>query len=500
MENLRKQTLSGLGWSAASQMLGQSLQLVITAILSRLLSPREYGLLGMVVVFTGFAANFSDLSLGASIIQKRDVSERHLNSVFWLNVLVGGLLTLAFVLAAPVVARFYGEPSLKLLTAVVAINFILNSVNVVQSALLQKSLNFRAKFWANIAAIIVSGSIALTMVFTGAGIWSLVAQLLVATAVGTIVTWRLSSWRPTLSFDLSAIKELARFSNHLLGFNIINYWSRNIDKLVIGRVMGSAPLGIYSLASRLMQLPLTNVTDITQNVMFPALSAMQEDTELIRRVYLRGTRLIALFTFPMMIGLSALAEPTILTIYGDKWRAAIGIVQILCFAGLSQSVYNTASWIFLSSGQTKIYFRLGAYATLVRVVGIIIGIRWGIMGAAWAYFLGGFLIWYPTWAAAGRLIHISFIKLIRNLTGPFLCSAIMGAMLWFSDKWLLNDQHIWFRLVSLASAGVLVYLCLVRYLRLEAWRDFCGAVLEMGGGRSGFVRWLIGDAVRVSTE
>jgi PST family polysaccharide transporter len=207
MENLRKQTLSGLGWSAASQMLGQALQFVITAILARLLSPREYGFIGMVVVFIGFAANFSDLSLGASIIQKRDVSERDLNSVFWLNVLVGGLLTLAFVLAAPLVARFYGEPSLRLLTQVLAINFVLNSINIVQSALLQKSLNFRAKFWVNIAAVVISGSIALTMVFSGARIWSMVAQPLVATVVGTAVMWRLSSWRPALSFDPSALAQ-----------------------------------------------------------------------------------------------------------------------------------------------------------------------------------------------------------------------------------------------------------------------------------------------------
>lgn len=500
MESLRKQTLSGLGWSAASQVLGQMLQFVITAILSRLLSPREYGLLGMVVVFTGFATNFSDLSLGASIVQRREVSERHLNSVFWLNVLVGGLLGLVFVLAAPLVARFYGEPSLRLLTMVVALNFVLNSVNIVQSALLQKSLNFRAKFWVNITAVIISGSVALTMVFTGAGVWSLVAQLLVTTVVGTVVMWRLSTWRPSLVFDFAAVRELMHFSNHLVGFSLINYWSRNIDKLVIGRVIGSAALGVYSLASRLMQMPLTNVTDITQNVMFPALSAMQENVDSTRRVYLRGNRLIALLTFPMMIGLCALAEPTVLAVYGSKWRQAIPIVQILCFAGMSQSVYNTASWIFLSSGKTATFFWLGLYSTVVRIVGIAIGIRWGITGAAWAYFLGGFLIWYPTWAAAGRLIHLRFAELLRNLTGPFCCAVIMGLVLMVSDKWLLHDQTIWVRLAAEAPAGILLYLFLIRQFRLQAWRDLGSIVLEMGGQRRGFIRWLMSDATRLNPE
>ena len=500
MENLRKQTLSGLSWSAASQMLGQGFQFAITAILAHLLSPREYGLLGMVLVFTGFAANFADLSLGASIIQKRDASERHLNSVFWLNVLVGGLLTLVFGLMAPLVAEFYGEPSLRLLTAAVAISFVLNSLNGVQSALLEKALNFRAKFWINMASTAISGSVALTMAFTGGGVWSLVVQSLVATVVGTSMMWRLSSWRPGLSFDLSAIKELMRFSKHLIGFNIINYWSRNFDKLVIGRVLGSTMLGIYGLSSRLMQLPLTNVTGITHTVMFPALSAMQADVESMKRVYLQANRMIALLTFPMMIGLCVLANPAILVVYGNKWSDATGIVQILCFAGLSQSVYNTASWIFLSCGKTDTLFRLGAYATLVRVVGVLIGIHWGIAGAAWAYFLGGFLIWYPTWTAAGRLIHLRFAELLKNLSGPISCAATMGVAIWFSDTWLLGEQPIGIRLISQVPAAVLIYMFLIRRFQLQAWRDVAAVILEMGGRRSRIVRLFVGADSPTSSE
>jgi PST family polysaccharide transporter len=148
--SLRARVVSGLSWTAASQALGQVLQLGIAAVLARLLSPNEYGLLGMVLVFTGFATNFADLSLGASIIQKKDITERHLNSVFWLNIAVGAALTLLFTLAAPLVAAFYGEPTLRLLTIGVAASFVLNSLAGVQSALLDKSLNFRAKFWINL--------------------------------------------------------------------------------------------------------------------------------------------------------------------------------------------------------------------------------------------------------------------------------------------------------------------------------------------------------------
>jgi len=221
VNNLRHRTLVGLGWTGAARLLGQLLQLATTIILARLLSPKEYGLLGMVLVFTGFAGYVADMGLGASIIQRSSVSERHLNSVFWLNAATGLALTAAFALAAPLVARFYGEPQLRLLTAAIALNFFLASLNVVQSAMLDKSLNFRTKFWIESVASLVSGIVALILAFNGVGVWSLVGQSLALTAVRVLMMWAQSSWRPALSFDFSAIRELLHFSGHLTGFGAV---------------------------------------------------------------------------------------------------------------------------------------------------------------------------------------------------------------------------------------------------------------------------------------
>ena len=499
MINLRQQTLVGLGWSGAARLLGQLLQFAVAVILARLLSPKEYGLLGMVLVFTGFANSLVDMGLGASIIQKDSLSARHLNSVFWLNLVTGILLTGVFVVAAPFVARFYAEPQLRLLTTVTAITFILGSLNVVQNALLDKLLNFRTKFWIEIVSIFTSGIVALLLAFNGAGVWSLVGQLLTATIVRVVVMWSLSPWRPEMSFDFSAIRELMHFSGNLMGFGIIIYWSVNIDKLVIGRWIGSSALGFYSLADKLMRLPLTNVTEISTTVMFPALSAIQDHVETVERAYLRGTRMIALLTFPMMIGLSVLAEPAILVVYGNKWRESIIILQLLCFAGMAQSIYNTANWIFLSQGRTDTLFRLGVYATVVRAVGVLIGAHWGLVGVAWAYVLGSYVfIWYPTWSSAGRLINLRFTKLLRNVSGPFACAAAMGILLWISDRWVFSNWVVGLRLAIQVVAGALTYGVLVWLFRLESWVDVRKALVEMGGKRSRFIRWLGGDDARVA--
>lgn len=494
MNSIRQRALSGLGWSGATRIFSQVLQFGISVILARLLSPRDFGLIAMVLVFTGFASSLSDMGLGASLVQQRTISDRHLNTVFWVNVAAGTLLAILFSLAAPLIARFYKEPLLRLLTAPIALNLLLSSLNVVQNALLDRSLNFRTKFWISSISLPVSGIGAIILAFAGAGVWSLVGQSIISAALSVAVMWRLSSWRPRLSFDLSTFRELMYFGGNLMGSSIVHYWGRNFDKLVIGRMLGGFGLGIYNLADNLMRIALANVTDITSAVMFPALSAMQDEIESVKRVYLRATRMIALLTFPMMIGLSVLAEPAILFVYGNKWQEAIRIVQVLCFSGLAQSIYFTGGWIFLSRGRTDIAFGWSIYTTLIRVVGVLIGARWGIIGAAWAYVLGTYIfICYPTWSSAGRLVNLGFKDLLRNLAGPFYCAVLMGFLLWISDRWIFGNQVSMIRLVIQVPLGVFVYGFLIRQFRLEAFREVLKIILEMGGKRSRFIRWLAGD-------
>jgi len=492
INNIRQRTLSGLGWSGANQILGAVLQFGISVFLARLLNPRDFGLIGMVLVFTGFASSLSEMGLGASLVQKRALSDRHLNTVFWVNVAAGTLLSILFLLIAPLIALFYQEPVLRLLTAVLSLNLILGSLNVVQNALLVRSLNFRSKFWIGSVGIAISGIVGIAMAFSGAGVWSIVGQSITSTVIQVAVMWRLSPWRPKFSFDLYAFKELIHFGGNLMGSSIFHYWGRNIDKLLIGRLLGSSALGIYTLADNLMRLPISNVTDITSAVMFPALSAMQDDVESVKRTYLRATRMIALLTFPMMIGLIILAEPTILAVYGEKWNEAVGIVQVLCFSGMAQSIYFTGGWIFLSQGRTDIVLRWSIYSTLVRVVGVFVGAQWGLMGVAWAYVLGTYVfICYPTWSCAGRLVNLGFKALIKNVAGPLNCAVSMGLLLWISDRWIFGSQANVIRLVIQVPLGVLVYGFLIRQFRLEAFSDVKNIIIEMGGQRNRLLRWLI---------
>jgi PST family polysaccharide transporter len=215
--------------------------------------------------------------------------------------------------------------------------------------------------------------------------------------------------------------------------------------------------------------------------MFPALSAMQSDVESVKRVYLRSNRLIALVTFPMMLGLCVLAEPAILLVLGEKWRGVIAIVRVLCLAGMAQSVYNTAGWIYLSNGRPDILLRVSIYAFAARVAGVVIGMRWGILGIAWAYVLGVYVcVLYPSWSAAGRLIGLRFLDTLKNVSGPFFCATVMAMAAWLVDRWWPVEQALALRLAADVLAGAVVYGFLIHVFRLEAWRDIRDLVLKSG--------------------
>jgi O-antigen/teichoic acid export membrane protein len=421
--------------------------------------------------------------------------------VFWLNAATGLAMTVIFALAAPLVASFYGEPQLYLLTVAIAPNFLLGSLNVVQNALLDKALNFRIKFWIEIVAAFASGLVALVLALRGWGVWSLVGQSLALTTVRVLMMWVQSSWRPAMAFDFSAIRELMRFSGHLTGFGAVFYWSQNVDKLIIGRWIGSSALGIYTLADKLMRLSLANINDVTSSVMFPALSSIQRDVDAVKRAYLRATRMTSFIVFPMMIALGVLAEPAILVVYGGKWRESIPILRLLCVAGVSLSTYSTAGWIFMSQGRTDILFRLGVYATVVRAIAVLIGAHWGLTGVAWAYVIGGYVfIWYPTWASAGRLMNLSFTALLSNVAGPFACAASMGAVLWATDHWVFGGWVVEPRLVIQLVLGALVYAVLVRRFRVRAWVEIGDILLDMGANRSRLLCWLLGHPVQADPK
>ncbi len=472
MDNdLRGRTISGIGWSAISQWLNQGFTFAISVVLARILGPKAYGLIGMITIFTGFAGVFGDLGLGAAIIQRKELEARHLNAAFWSNITMGATLSLAMVALVPAVAWFYKEPALVPLTAVIALKYIVDSLCVVQIAILNREMRFRTLAGIQIGSNIISGLVGLGMALHEMGPWSLVAQGLGASVVSSALCWHLGHWRPSFSFELKACRELFGFSAYYLGSIAVNYWARNMDQLVIGRFLGAAALGIYSRAYSLMLMPLQQVSRVLGRVMFPSLSAIQDDKPRVKRIYLKSISVIGLITFPMMVGSFVISDHLILGLLGDKWAAVIPLFKIFCCVGLLQSITTTTGLINISQGRTDTELALTAIFTAFYALAFLVGIHWGLAGVAWSYLIVNLIVWYPAWAIPGRNIEITVSEMIRSLSPAFLCAVAMGAAIW-GVGWILPDGMAhWQCLAIQIPLGILFYFTLLCGLRLDSWRE-----------------------------
>ena len=426
----------------------------------------------MILVFSGFAQLFGEFGLGSAVVQKIDIQPHQLNSVFWLNIVIGFLLTLIFIVFSPLIANFYNEPSLKLYIPVFSSIFLINSLSIVQNSLLQKKMDFKKIAIIEINATAWSGLIAIIMAFKGFGTWSLITQYLISSFVSVILVWRVSDWRPNLSFSFTGLKGLINYGSNLLGFNVFNYGSRNVDNFLVGKFIGKSALGIYTRAYNLMLLPISQISSVISRVLFPAMCEIQNDKERTKQIYLKAIRIVGLITFPLMIGLLVSAENFVFGIFGAKWKEMIPIFQILCITGLLQGVSSTTGIIYTSQGRTDLMFKWGIFSGIVCMLSFIIGLHWGIIGIASAYVVSGYLIlWYPGWVIPGKLINLHFREMLKNLMGPFFCSLAMGLIMWITGNFLSQQWPYLFRLFLQFIIGVFVYWTFLTMFKLKAYYD-----------------------------
>ena len=426
--NLKTRTVRSIGWSASAQIAQLLMQVLITAILARLLTPSDFGLIAMVAVFSAFVAVFSNFGLTSAIIQKKEVSDETLSSTFWVNVGLGALLTIALAASAPLVAAFYSEPRLTPLVVFISTTFFIASFGNVQNGLLTRRMNFKALAVINICALGISGAISVFLAFSGYGVWSLASLTVLSVFLTVVFTWIYSRWVPHFSFRLQRVKGLLRFGANVTGFSFFNYFARNADNLLIGKFLGAAPLGFYNLAYNLLLFPITNISNVIGNVMFPALSKVQHDKQMVRETYVTANRYIAAICFPLMIWVLVTAPQLIRVVYGPKWVGAIVLVQILAIASIEQSVGTNVWWIFLSQGRTDVLLKVGIFTTSVVVISFAVGLRWGVEGVAIAYTIATYLTAYPLLAIAFRVIDMKVRFMLAKLWSVTFAALMLGVI------------------------------------------------------------------------
>jgi O-antigen/teichoic acid export membrane protein len=460
-DNLRSKTLEGLLWNLLSRGGMQVTSLVIGVLLARLLSPREFGFLGMITIFIGLANLFLDLGLGSAIIQKQDVTHRQLSSIFWLNIGLGLGLTASLILISPSVALFYSEPVLIPIMMVLSFRLAIGSSVLIHRSLLKKAIDFRQIMVIELSGVLVSGVIGVALALWGYGVWSLVVRSLVDVVLVTFFYWVAFKWRPQFVFDWNGIRELVRYGLNQLGIHLLNYATRSTDNLLIGRFLGSASLGLYTRAYQFMLYPLQNVVWAITGVLFSSLSQIQDDRQRVKRVYLRALSTVVLIVSPLMIGALVTADLFVPLVLGLQWVEIVPLVQIFCVAGLFDAIIALGGALFLSQGEVRQQFRVMLGLRLFNLAGVIIGFQWGIIGVAWGILITTVIAFYPYSIVMGRLIDLSFSELLRGIVWPIACSLLMGLVVYVLPTLFGSDWSDWFHLLFAILTGSLVYALLV---------------------------------------
>lgn len=471
-QDLKRNVSSGLLWSGLGRVLQQVIQFGLSVVLARLLSPGDYGLMAMVMVFTGFAGMLADGGFTVALVQRQELTEAHVHTVFWLNLAASTLLAILTFFAAPWLALFYHAPTLTPIFQVIALNFILGALGGVPAALMQKRMQFKLIARNDTVSLFVSGVVGVALAVGGAGVWSLVAQSLVNSGLNTLLRCWSCRWRPRPIFHVSALKQLFGFSSHLYAFNFINYWARNTDNLVVGKFFGAPALGAYNRAIGLMLLPITQINSVISQVVFPAFASIQNDKERVKSIYLRAVGMVALFAFPIMLGMSAVARPFVETIYGHNWSGVAPILQILALVGVIQTLVNSTGWLFMSQGKSDLMFKCGiGYSTLV-ITSIASGVLLGsVESVALCYAAANLIYCIPWLRTAGGIIGMKVTELLPAIAGPFMGSIIMVAIVCGVQALLPSIWPSWKILLTLVFVGAAVYGAFVGFFRPSASRD-----------------------------
>ncbi|HSK46374.1 MAG TPA: lipopolysaccharide biosynthesis protein, partial [Coriobacteriia bacterium] len=318
----KEKVTRGMAWNGGATVMTRAFQAIVTIILARLLDPGDFGVVGMTTLVTGFVAMFTELGLVSAIVQADEVAPEQLNTVFWFGSAAGLVSWGLCALLAPTIASFFHMSELALIVPVSAAGMAIGSLGLVHRALLSRRLDFRSVAFADISAAVGFGVVAISGAFAGWGPWSLVAGGLAMITVRTAVVCARASWMPGLRSTWRGFGALFSFGVKTLGVSMLGYMRGNVDYLVIGRFMGAAPLGQYTLAFKIADFPRARITPIFTAVAFPAFSSVRSATDMVRRGYLRGVRLVSLIVFPLLTGAALLAYEIVVVVYGQKWLPA----------------------------------------------------------------------------------------------------------------------------------------------------------------------------------
>jgi len=418
-----KVVYSGL-WSYGRIAFSGFFHVLVTAILARLLNPKDFGVVALASVILGILIVLGEEGFSQYVIYNNAPdSESRVNGAFWLNLCFAVIVSFIALMLLPVVNTFYRIKELPAILMLLILRFLIESFSYIPDALLKKRLDFAKIEFRNLIIDVFAGCLSLIMAFKGYGVWSLVFPLLILSPTRFIVSAITAKWLPKLNFFIHTWKEIFNYSKHLIGSTLTTLFLNEGDTLLMGKLLGVAQLGIYNIAFKSATMPIRTISTVTNKVAFPALTMLKGNKERMYENWVRMERLLGVFSFFLLSFLFIMADEFILSLYGQKWRSAIFPLRILIIFSIRQSVGNAGSAIFRTTGRTDLGFKLGIINLPFYFAGIYIGSFGGIVGVALGVTITRTLLGMLGFLFVGICLEKSFFEIVRPLWEPFLaCS------------------------------------------------------------------------------
>jgi len=438
--------------------------ILATVVLARLLTPQDYGLVGMVALATNFVGMFKDMGLSLATIQRAQINYDQISTLFWVNVAISVGIMLLTMLAAPGVSLFFAEPRLTMITVVTAFGFLIGGLGVQHEALLRRQMRFFVLSGIAFASIVVGYSVGITLAWYGFHYWALVGSQLALLSTNTVGVWLACSWRPGRPRRGAGVKSMLVFGGDVTGYSLINFFSRNMDNLLVGRFGGAQSLGLYNKAQQLLAMPTDQINEPLFAVAIPALSRLTDSPERYRQAYLRMMEKVVMLTMPVVALMIVTADWLVRMLLGPQWGKAAPILIAMSIAGLFAPVMNTGGWLLVTQGRTRDMLYWSAINAPLAIVPIIIGLRWGPVGVAASYAIVRVLVANPLqfWfiGRTGPVRTSDFYRLLA----PFVCAVGTGMLACFLFRRLTLLATPWVGVVASAiiiGSVTLLILCLL---------------------------------------
>ncbi|MET0216379.1 MAG: MOP flippase family protein [Burkholderiales bacterium] len=469
---IRTSAVSNARWIAISQVVSIGVQLVSLVWLSRLLTPADYGLVAMALVVTNFANLVRDMGTGLALIQKEDLNEETILTSFWFTVGLGAVLGILVAGLAPLMVLAFKAPGVTGILLVLAVTFPVLGSTTVHQALLERASRFPLLARIQAVAAVSGLGVGVIAAYQGAGAYSLALNSLTYALVSSTQLWMASPVTPRWFWSRHEFRGIRRFSDYLVGFNIINYFSLNADSMIIGRFLGAESLGLYSLAFRIIDFPLHNLTFVASRALYPVMSRQQAVPEEMATLYLRALSVIAFITAPMMAGLFVLRDLFIVVVLGDRWIAMGDVLAWLVPVGFMTSLTCTTGSVLMARGRTEVLFYLGILGAVLHVSSFIIGMRWGVSGVAAGYFFATIITIFPDFYFVSRVLGQGFSRFFRSILIPISLTGVMVLVVLGCRTALpIGDLPRMAQLLLLVLAGAGSYAALAFVFARQSLRD-----------------------------